>query len=417
MELIRMQLRYLSSHVQPLCGIDPMLVLEFSMLVLKKCPTQTIDLFLSGNIPADLVNSYLKQHAPSMQATYLEHIISINENGISGNLQNEMVQIYLSEVLDMYADLTAQNKWDEKTYTPSRKKLISALQNISEYNPEVSLKQIPADALYEERAILLGRMNQHELALSIYIHKLHLPELALSYCDRLYESEVNRKAEGNIYLILLQVYLNPQRTSTKIEKRVKKLVSSPRSRDSKVGWSSIKGKGRGLGKKIAEIEGAEDKRMKASSSDGGKSDFDDNDDIIEENSMVMPDEVLDVLRKRWDRIHGPKALRLMPKETNLQKLYPFLGPLMRKTSETYRNFAVIKSLRQYESLQVKDQLYIKRKEELKITTESICALCNKNIGTSVFAVYPDGNTIVHFICFRNSQNTKATRKGSSLRRR
>ena len=62
---------HLSSHVQPLCGIDPMLVLESSMLVLKSCPTQTIDLFLSGNIPDDLVNSYLKQHAPSMQATYL----------------------------------------------------------------------------------------------------------------------------------------------------------------------------------------------------------------------------------------------------------------------------------------------------------------------------------------------------------
>lgn len=68
-----------------------MLVLEFSMLILKNCPTQTIDLFLSGNIPADLVNSYLKQHAPSMQATYLEHILSINENGMSWNLQNEMV--------------------------------------------------------------------------------------------------------------------------------------------------------------------------------------------------------------------------------------------------------------------------------------------------------------------------------------
>ncbi|KAI7746579.1 hypothetical protein M8C21_005733, partial [Ambrosia artemisiifolia] len=371
-------------YLKPLCGIDPMLVLESSMLVLEKCPTQTIDLFLSGNIPADLVNSYLKQHAPSMQATYLEHMIKINEKGISGNLQNEMVQIYLSEVLDLYSDLTAQKKWDEKTYTPTRKKLISALQNNSEYNPEVSLKQIPADALYEERAILLGRMNQHELALSIYIHKLQLPELALSYCDRLYESEVNRKAQGNIYLSLLQVYLNPQRTTTKIEKRIKNLVSSPRSRDLKTGWSSIKGKGRGLGKKIAEIEGVEDKRMKASSSDGGKSDFDDDfvDDIVEDNSMSMPDEVLDVLRTRWDRIHGPKALRLMPKDTNLQKLYPFLGPLMRKTSETYRNFSVIKSLRQYESLQVKDELYIKRKAQLKITTESICSLCNKNIGTS-----------------------------------
>lgn len=71
-----------------------MLVLEFSMLVLECCPTQTIELFLSGNIPADLVNSYLKQHAPSMQATYLELMLAMNENAISGNLQNEMVKEY-----------------------------------------------------------------------------------------------------------------------------------------------------------------------------------------------------------------------------------------------------------------------------------------------------------------------------------
>lgn len=77
--------------LQPLCGTEPMLVLEFSMLVLESCPTQTIELFLSGNIPADLVNSYLKQHAPNMQATYLELMLAVNENGISGNLQNEMV--------------------------------------------------------------------------------------------------------------------------------------------------------------------------------------------------------------------------------------------------------------------------------------------------------------------------------------
>lgn len=70
-----------------------MLVLEFAMLVLESCPTQTIELFLSGNIPADLVNSYLKQHAPNMQATYLELMLAMNETGISGNLQNEMVKI------------------------------------------------------------------------------------------------------------------------------------------------------------------------------------------------------------------------------------------------------------------------------------------------------------------------------------
>lgn len=82
--------------LKPLCGTDPMLVLEFAMLVLGSCPTQTIELFLSGNIPADLVNSYLKEHAPNMQARYLELMLAMNENGISGKLQNEMVSKSIS---------------------------------------------------------------------------------------------------------------------------------------------------------------------------------------------------------------------------------------------------------------------------------------------------------------------------------
>lgn len=63
------------------------------MLILESCPTQTIELFLSGNIPADLVNSYLKQRAPNMLATYLELMLAMNEHGVSGNLQNEMVKM------------------------------------------------------------------------------------------------------------------------------------------------------------------------------------------------------------------------------------------------------------------------------------------------------------------------------------
>ncbi|MCD7454520.1 hypothetical protein HAX54_025141 [Datura stramonium] len=70
------------SSCSPLC--DPMLVLEFSLPVLESCPMQTIELFLSGNIPADLVNSYLKQHAPDMQATYLQLMLAMNENTILG---------------------------------------------------------------------------------------------------------------------------------------------------------------------------------------------------------------------------------------------------------------------------------------------------------------------------------------------
>ncbi|KAI3516572.1 hypothetical protein L1887_15493 [Cichorium endivia] len=407
-------------YLKPLCGIDHMLVLEFSTLVLESCPTKTIELFLSGNIPADLVNSYLKQRAPNLRATYLEQMLSMNEDGISQNLQTEMVHIYLSEVIDWQADLTAQKKWDEKEYTTTRRKLITAMQGISEYDPEVFLKRLPSDALYEERAILLGKMNQHELALSIYVHKLHLPESALSYCDRVYEGGLHQqhgKAQGNIYLTLMQVYMNPRKTTKNIEKGITNLVSSSSSGNLKSGWSTLKSKGRGLGKKIVEIESAEESRIKASSGESGRSDYD-TDDLFEEGSSTdMLDEVLDVLSQRWDRVHAAKTVRLLPKEAKLQKLFPSLGPLMKKTSESCRNFQVIKSLRQCESLRVKDELYNERKGELKITGDSVCSLCNKKIGTSVFAVYPNGDTIVHFVCFRDSQNMKASRKGSFLRLR
>lgn len=82
------------------------------------------------------------------------------------------MQIYLSEVLDWYRELISQKQWDETAYSPTRKKLLSALESISGYNPEGLLKRLPADALYEERAILLGKLNQHELALSLYVHKV-----------------------------------------------------------------------------------------------------------------------------------------------------------------------------------------------------------------------------------------------------
>ncbi|KAL5063815.1 hypothetical protein RYX36_025552 [Vicia faba] len=79
-------------YLKPLCATDPTLVLEYSMLVLESCPTQTIELFLSGHIPADMVNLYLKQHAPNLQSTYLELVLAMNEDAVSGTLQNEMVR-------------------------------------------------------------------------------------------------------------------------------------------------------------------------------------------------------------------------------------------------------------------------------------------------------------------------------------
>ncbi|KAG2291256.1 hypothetical protein Bca52824_037925 [Brassica carinata] len=390
-------------YLKPLCRTDPMLVLEYSMLVLESCPTQTIDLFLSGNISADLVNSYLKQHAPNMQGRYLELMMAINETAVSGNLHNEMVQIYLSEVLDLHASQSAQQKWDDKDHhPPERKKLFSALESISGYNPQTLLKRLPHDALFEERAVILGKMNQHELAMSIYVHKLHAPDLALAYCDRIYESISylpSGKPSSSIYLTLLQVYLNPKKSAKDFAKRIVALGSFESSDTTKMMESVLSSKVKGgRSKKIVAIEGAEEIRAGLSSStDSGRSDVDAEEPLEEGNSSVMISEVLDLLSQRWERINGAHALKILPRETKLQNLLPFLAPLLRNSSEAHRNFSVIKSLRQSENLQRKmcvKEVYKHRKGVAQI-------------GTSVFAVYPNGETLVHFVCFKDSQGMKA----------
>lgn len=82
------------------------------------------------------------------------------------------MQLYLSEVLDRYNILKEEGNWTEKTYSATRKKLISTLENNSGYNTDLLLKRLPQDALFEERAILYGKINQHLRALSLYVHKV-----------------------------------------------------------------------------------------------------------------------------------------------------------------------------------------------------------------------------------------------------
>lgn len=94
------------------------------------------------------------------------------ESSLFMSISYWQVQIYLSEVVDWYKDLKEQKTWDEKSTCSTRKKLLSALESISGYNAEALLKRLPADALYEERAMLLGKMNQHQLALSLYVNKV-----------------------------------------------------------------------------------------------------------------------------------------------------------------------------------------------------------------------------------------------------
>nr|CAB3498433.1 unnamed protein product [Digitaria exilis] len=412
---------------KPLCRSDPMLVLESSLYVLERNPSETIELFLSENVPADLVNSYLKQHAPNLQSTYLELMLSMSETGINPNLQNELVQLYLSEVLDWYKILKEEGNWTEKTYSPTRKKLISTLESNSGYNTDLLLKRLPQDALFEERAILYGKMNQHLRALSLYVHKLQMPERAVAYCDRVYVEGAQQPSKSNIYFNLLQIYLNPRKAEKEFEQKIVPVASQyPGIQKS----SSTKFKGGRTGKKVVEIEGADEIRFTPSGTDSGRSDGDGDGDDASDGGPIMLNDALELLSQRWERINGAQALRLLPRDTKLQvnffilskisfdhDLVSFLEPLLRNSSEHLRNYLVIKNLIFRANLQVKDDLYKRRQAVVKIDGNSMCSLCHKRIANSAFAIYPNGETLVHFVCFRESQQIKAVRGANSVKRR
>ena len=138
----------------------------------------------------------------------------------------------------------------------------------------------------------------------------------------MYESVVHQpsvKSSGNIYLTLLQIYLNPWRTTKNFEKRITNIVSPLNTSIPKVvPGTSVKAKvGRG-NKKIASIEGAEDMRVSQSSTDSSRSDGDVDESSEEGGSAIMFDEILDLLSRRWDRLNGAQALKLLPRETKLQ---------------------------------------------------------------------------------------------------
>ncbi|KAF8389468.1 hypothetical protein HHK36_026163 [Tetracentron sinense] len=101
------------------------------------------------------------------------------------------------------------------------------------------------------------------------------------------------------------------------------LVSPQNTGDQKVVSTRAK-VGRAL-KKIADIEGAEDLWFSPSSTDSSRSDGD-GEEPSQEGGPIMLDEALDLLGRRWDRINGAQALKLLPRETKLQLLWT--GPLM-----------------------------------------------------------------------------------------
>lgn len=101
------------------------------------------------------------------------------------------------------------------TLGPNRLKLFEFLDRTPfYYTPQKMItKFLSLDALWEERAVLLGRIGRHEPALEIYAQRIGDQKMAEEYCRKHYDRE--KEGARDVYLILLILYLKPTEAGVK----------------------------------------------------------------------------------------------------------------------------------------------------------------------------------------------------------
>jgi len=157
------------------------------------------------------VLDFLLRVQPSQVVPYLEHLIYVWEEK-SDIIHNALIHQYRAKI----QQVLGSGEESKEEVAALRAKLVSFLETSHHYNPQVVIVQFPVDCrlnrlhlnafltlhvsgLFEERAILLGRMGLHENAISIYMRTLNDKGKAMQYCENVYQ----RKQEGYKTVIIL----------------------------------------------------------------------------------------------------------------------------------------------------------------------------------------------------------------------
>ncbi|CAO3623144.1 unnamed protein product [Cunninghamella blakesleeana] len=106
---------------------------------------------------------------------------------------------------------------------------------------------------------------------------------------------------------------------------------------------------------------------------------------------------LDLLAHHGSHVDAFEVLSILPSNTPLQGLFPFFEKYLRTSTRNINRDRIMKNLLKAEQFQVQEQLAYYQSRAIKITEDRMCPQCNKRIGNSVFAVFPNG-TVTHYSC-------------------
>ncbi|CRK91919.1 CLUMA_CG005538, isoform A [Clunio marinus] len=329
-------------YLQHLGGEHKKIIFEFADWVLQEHPYEGLKIFTEDiqeveNLPrADVLDFLLKNHK-ALVIPYLEHIIDV-WNETKPLFHNILITQYKEKVFEYQADPDLENVFQKKKkLQETREKLVNFLKSSNKYAAEKILVEFPYNDLFEERAIVLGKLDKHEKVIAIYIQILGDVEKAINYCDEVHKASGLNHHE--VYIILIRLLLNPPTT--------------PPYSDVKLHPKCLQ----------ADVEA-----------------------------------VLDLLDNKSNCINPHTALAILPDKIPLVRLKKFLETALHDQLQQKRKFQILKGLYYAENLQIKEQNMRCESKSFLITELTMCSVCNRKFSNqSAFVRMPNGD-LIHIAC-------------------
>ena len=188
-------------YLQHLGEADINLIFEYAEWVLKENPEDGLRIFTEDyleieSLSRESVLSYLQRINQSLVTSYLEHII-YNWGERNPLFHNLLINRYREKIRGLMekqnndgGQSLASIENDNSELGSYRKKLLHFLMTSDCYSLETIPTFLLNDGLWEERALVAGKMGNHQEALFIYVYLLNDVEKAEDYCIRTYDRNI-----------------------------------------------------------------------------------------------------------------------------------------------------------------------------------------------------------------------------------
>ncbi|XP_061597424.1 transforming growth factor-beta receptor-associated protein 1 homolog isoform X1 [Cololabis saira] len=327
------------------------LVWKFADWALRNNPTIGVQIFTKrpssknqSEMSHDDVITYLGKNHQAL-LLYLEHLV-LEKKIQKEKFHTHLVVLYLERVLS----LLSESPTDEKKLTKARERLQALLRESSLYRVQFVLgKMENCDQLLLERATLHGKLEEHDKALHILVHKLRDFPSAEAFC--MWASSSRDSAyQKQLFHLLLGAYL----------------------------------------------DGSTPGKPHAAATAGG-------------DSGELDMAAVDLLNRHGEVFDAIRVLQMLPEGWSLQLLRPFLNRAIRASMHACRTSQIALGLAHSENVQLLHDRLKECRKPILISEKKGCHLCH-NTFTEPGVVCLPGGVPVHTHCVAQRVRDSPTKR-------